>query len=524
MLLGIEDGIPPEVQEAFQETGTSHVIVISGSNIALLAGVLLALLGRLIGRIRAVIPVIVVIILYVLLVGAGPAALRAGLMGALFVGAIGLGRQSTAWVSLAASALLMTVLNPSVLWDVGFQVSFAATLGLIFLSPGIATQFHRAFGGRLAGEQAAPPLRAISDGLAATLAAQVLVMPVILFHFGRFSVTSLLANALILPAQPPIVAGGMLALLAGLVWEPLGRLIAWVPWLFLTYTTEVVELVAGLPFGVVEAGPWAKSAAIAYIVVLLSFLGLWKGTRMGFLALPPRRHLAMIGAIALPLWVGLAGASLRPDGMLHITFQPSVGSESALLTLPDGTRLLITDVVSEQSEAAISLTARRVELLLAPGGLEASDPMTQVSDGRWMDPTQLAPHTRLHLSGDVTLERLGDAEHWALALRYGAFQTILPATLDAPTQDALVDQRALSGTTLVKLPGGDTGCWPSEEFLNAATPQVLLWPDETTYPSAIAYRLTGWAQRVPGDAAIEVITDGKMIRLRQLTSAQGFLP
>jgi hypothetical protein len=420
--------------------------------------------------------------------------------------------------------MLMTVINPTALWDVGFQISFAATLGLILFSPWFMVQFHRAFGGRLAGEQARPPLRAIGDGLAATLAAQVLVTPVILFHFGRFSVTSLLANALILPAQPPILAGGMLALLAGLVWEPLGRVIAWIPWLFLTYTTKVVELVAGIPFGLVDAGPWAKSAAMAYVVVLLSGLGLWKGMQAGFLALPPRRHLVMIGAVALPLWMGLAGASLRPDGMLHITFLPSEGSESALLILPDGTRLLIADLALEQSERKAPLTTRRVDLIIAPEALEAPDPQTRVSGGRWIDATQLAPHTTLRLSGGVTLERLGDAEHWALAVRYGAFRTILPATLDLPTQNVLVGQRALPGITLLKLPGGDTGCWPSEDFLNTLAPQVLLWPIETTYPPSVAARLTGWAQGVPGDASIEVITDGTQFRLRQLTSSPGLLP
>lgn len=524
MLLGIEDGIPQDLLDAFQATGATHVIVISGSNIALLAGVLLALLGHLIGRTRAVIPVIVVIGLYVLLVGAGPAALRAGIMGALFAGAIGLGRQSTAWVSLAASAMLMTVINPTALWDAGFQISFAATLGLILFSPWLLTQFHRAFGGRLAGEQASPPLRAISDGLAATLATQVLVTPVFLYHFGRLSATSLLANALILPAQPPILAGGMLALLAGLVWEPLGRVVAWIPWLFITYTTEVVKLVAGLPFGVVDAGPWAKSAAMAYVVVLLSGLGLWKGMQTGFLALPPRRHLMMIGAVALPLWMGLAGASLRPDGMLHITFLPPDGSESALLTLPDGTRLLIADLASEQSEKKAPLPTRRVELIIAPAALQAPDPKTRQSGGRRLDPTQLAPHTTLRLSGGVTLERLGDAEHWALVVRYGAFRTILPATLDLPTQDALVDQGDLTGTTLLKLPGGGTGAWPNERFLNAATPQVLLWPLGTTYPPSVASRLTGRAQRIPDDATIEIITDGKQFRLRQLTSSPDLLP
>ncbi|MCX7669450.1 MAG: ComEC/Rec2 family competence protein, partial [Anaerolineae bacterium] len=91
MLLGIESGIPPAVDEAFKATGTAHVIVISGSNIALLTGVLMGVLGRSIGKAHAPLPVVVAIVLYVLLVGADPPALRAGIMGILYVVAAALG-------------------------------------------------------------------------------------------------------------------------------------------------------------------------------------------------------------------------------------------------------------------------------------------------------------------------------------------------------------------------------------------------------------------------------------------------
>jgi competence protein ComEC len=520
MLLGIESGIPQNVQDAFVATGTSHVIVISGSNIALLAGVLLVLLSRLIGRLRAVIPVIVAIGLYVLMVGAGPAAVRAGLMGVLFVGAIGLGRQSTAWVSLAAAAILMTALNPAALWDVGFQISFAATLGLILFSPWIMAQSRRAFGGKLAGEQAAPSVRALSDGLAATLAAQVLVIPVVLLHFGRFSLTSLVANALILPAQPPILTGGILTLLAGLAWEPLGRLVAGVPWLFLTYTTGVVELFAQFPFGVWDGGSQARGVAVAYIVVLLSVIGLSKGAQTGWLVLPSRRQLALIGAVALPAWIGVIGASSRPDGNLHITFLPSERSEIALLTLPGGDRVLIADAPVAESAAA----GQAIALVVAPETTRMPASSLRRSGQQRLDPAHIAPHATIRLADGVQLERLGSAHAWMFALRYGAFHTIVPTTLDGPTQDALMAERALTGITLLKLPGVGTGCWPTERFLDAATPQAILWPTETTYPPSVAALLAERAIRVPGDAAIEVITDGKQFRLRQFTPPQAHLP
>ncbi len=517
MILGIESGIPRDVADAFQATGTTHVIVISGSNIALLAGVLLAALGRLTGRNRAVIPVMVAIGFYVLLVGAGPSAVRAGVMGVLVVGAIALGRQSTAWVSLAASAVLMTIIDPLALWDVGFQISFAATLGLILFSPWFIEHFHGALGGRLMGDQAPSPISALGDGLAATLAAQVLVTPVLLFHFGRFSVTSLLANALILPAQPPILMGGMLTLLAGLVWEPLGRVIASVPWLFLTYTTEVVQLVARIPYGVVETGSWAQGMAVVYIAALIAGIGLRGATQRGWLALPRGEQLALIGAAALPLWVGLTAVSLQPDGRLHITFQSTESVETIRLTLPDGRRVLIADAPME------SVTGAPFDLIIAPETPDDLEAQTAGADERRIDPRELAPHTALQFAENLTVERLGNGESWALAIRYGEFSTLAPAALDVATQAALADERAATGITLLRLPGGGTGCWPAEDFLAAIAPQTLLWPTDTTYPPSVAAGLAGRALRTPGDAAIEVVTDGKRYGLRQLTASPGFL-
>ena len=225
MLLGIESGIPEDVSDAFKATGTTHVIVISGSNIALLSGVLMAGLSQVLGKRRAAFPAIAGIALYVLLVGADAAALRAGLMGILFILAIYLGRRSTAYVSLCASALFMTLFNPLTLWDIGFQLSFMATLGLILFTPAIEGQFERLLARRLAQDRTRRVMSVLNDALIVTLAAQVTTLPVIVYYFGRVSLISLVTNFFILPAQPPIMTGGMATLVAGLVWEPLAR--AW---------------------------------------------------------------------------------------------------------------------------------------------------------------------------------------------------------------------------------------------------------------------------------------------------------
>ncbi len=147
----------------------------------------------------------------------------AGLMGSLFILAIYFGRRSTAYVSLCASALLMTLLNPLTLWDIGFQLSFMATLGLILFTPTIEGQFERLLARGLTRERMRRVMGVLNDALIVTLAAQVTTLPVIVYYFGRISLISLVTNFFILPAQPPIMTGGMATLVAGLAWEPLAH-------------------------------------------------------------------------------------------------------------------------------------------------------------------------------------------------------------------------------------------------------------------------------------------------------------
>ena len=145
MLLGIEAGIPDELYEQFNATATSHVIVISGSNVALIAGIIGATAVRVVGRKRAVWPTVAGIACYALLVGGDAAVLRAAVMGSLVVVATALDRRSTALVSLAAACALMTVLNPLALWDVGLQLSSGATAGLILFVPVLTAWSRRGF-------------------------------------------------------------------------------------------------------------------------------------------------------------------------------------------------------------------------------------------------------------------------------------------------------------------------------------------------------------------------------------------
>ena len=159
----------------------------------------------------------------------------------------------------------------------------------------------------------------LNDALIVTLAAQVTTLPVIVYYFGRISLISLVTNFFILPAQPPIMTGGMATLVAGLAWEPLARGLALIPWLFLTYTTAVVRLTAAVPFASVDTGELGRVAALVYMAGLIGAL-LWREfRRRGWVTMSAGRAMGWAVAVALPLWLMgsvLAGAPRRQPAHL----------------------------------------------------------------------------------------------------------------------------------------------------------------------------------------------------------------
>jgi competence protein ComEC len=276
IILGVGHGLPKDLEEAFSITGTTHVLVISGSNIAFLAGILTAIGHRLLGKQKATPFVLAGITMYTILVGADAAVVRAAIMGGLYVLALHYGRQSHALISLMVAASMMTLFSPQTLWDVGFQLSFAATLGLILLVSPIQDALEAWLRKWLSEASVKPALNVLSDALIVTLAAQITTTPVILYTFRRLSLVSLLTNFLILPAQPGVMIWGGIATLLGLVWLPVGQAVGWIAWLFLTYTVRVVEITAQIPFAAIDIQRPSLIVIWLYYGLLLSWLA-WKG-------------------------------------------------------------------------------------------------------------------------------------------------------------------------------------------------------------------------------------------------------
>ncbi len=351
ILLGIDAGVPDRLDEAFQRTGTSHVLVISGSNVALLAGAMTALWGRLVGRRRAWLPTLLTIALYAVLVGGDAAVVRAAIMGGLVVAAHGLHRHSFALVSLAAACWVMTVATPLALWDVGFQLSAAATAGLIVLMPRMTAFIRRAIP---AAEKGTIPRGLVNgllmDGVASTIAASIMVTPLLAYHFGRVSVLGLVANLLIVPVQPWVMTAGSAGVVAGAMGLlPVAQGLIWTARLGLAWTVQVVDRMADLPGAEVMVTRMdGRSLAALYGVLALGVfytrLAAWGRHALAWLknagsarVMQPATA-ALLGVAALLVWWAVM---TQPDGRLHVWFLDVGQGDGILIQTPGGRQVLV---------------------------------------------------------------------------------------------------------------------------------------------------------------------------------------
>ncbi len=181
ILLGVDTGLPKDLQQAFKDTGTAHIIAISGFNIAIIAGLFSTFFSRMLGQTRGSIVAILGIAFYTFLVGADAAVVRAAVMGGLSLVIRQVGRRNDGLNALMLSAFIMSVFNPHIPWDVGFQLSFFATLGLILYAEPFQNWAVNLIT-RYTSEGTAQKLAApISEYILLTLAAQLTTLPIMAF-------------------------------------------------------------------------------------------------------------------------------------------------------------------------------------------------------------------------------------------------------------------------------------------------------------------------------------------------------
>lgn len=239
LFFGDEENISKEWKDKLNLTGTRHITAVSGMNITIISALIFNfLLFCGLWRHQAFYLSVILIILYILMIGFPASAVRAGVMGLLFLTAQHFGRMSTASRAIVFASTFMLLLNPLLLkLDVGFQLSFLATMGLIYLQPFFLNLFKKI-----------PNSIQLRYTLAATLAAQIFTLPILVYNFGRVPITSPLTNILIVPLLPLITILGFIFSFLGIFIQSLGLIFSWPVWLLLTYIVEVINFFTKIPF------------------------------------------------------------------------------------------------------------------------------------------------------------------------------------------------------------------------------------------------------------------------------------
>lgn len=237
--LGARKGILPALNDDFNATGTTHLIAISGFNITIIVTILMeAALLFSIPRKKAFYLVSLVLVCYIILIGFPASAVRAALMGWLVIFSRHVGRQLKLERAILLAACVMLFLNPKLLRDdAGFQLSFLAILGLVYLTPffkSILKFLPEKFGFR--------------ESLETTLAAQTSTMPLIAYSFARVSLVAPVVNLLVIPAAVWLTIGGSAAIILTGVFPFLEKFLFWPNYLILTYLIKVIQFFAKVPF------------------------------------------------------------------------------------------------------------------------------------------------------------------------------------------------------------------------------------------------------------------------------------
>jgi len=521
ILLGNESGIAPELDEAFSRVGASHIIAISGFNMVILSGAIMGLLRRLrLSDRKAAVIGIVVIAVYTLFVGANAAVVRAAIMSSLLIIGTAIKRKTYVPASLAFVACVMSLIHPLVLWDISFQLSFFATLGLALYADPLARYFDallvrlfpRSFARSVSGF--------LSEPLIVTLAVQITTLPIIALYFSRLSLVSILTNLLIVPVQAAVLILGIVATLTAFMMPGVAQILYWYDLILLTWTTEVVRTLARLPFADVEFQVDPRLITIYF--VLLIGVALMHATQPAW-ALRVGRFLRQRTVVSTTAFAGIATFFLigavyfsRPDGKLHLWLLDMGHSNAALIQTPGGAHILVDggrfpsrlltalgdrlpfndreiDVLAitqpdENEYGALSAVLNRYDV-----GVVVTNGQPNLSPAYISLQEQLADHEQvvatagytLTMDDGVALEVLHPHEQptisdglddsaLVLRVRYGNLSFLLTGDLSEAGQEALLNAGQWPLATVFQVPRHGSIRSLNAAFLAAVQPQVAL--------------------------------------------------
>ena len=507
ILLGNDNNLPDSVKLAYQATGTAHIIAISGFNMTVLAGFFLTIFSRPFNRYRATWITLLILIVYTLFVGSSPSVVRALIMAVIAYSGRLFGRKGGGLNALGLAAAVMLAIHPKLLWDASFQLSFGATFGLIVFAGPFGEELQKLIETRFSEETAARLAGPVNDNLLMSLAAQVTTLPIVALQFKRFSLTSLLANPLVLPVQQIILVFGMFTTFIGMLWTGAGKVLAALLWPLLAYSNRMVEAIAGLQNSSVtltgSAAVWISLIGIILIITGIIYIYRMKWLKKNWF---PVLFVGLALAAAL-VWT----AALRqPDGSLHLSLIRAEDGTALFLRSPNGETLVIDPqggantlaAALSQSippynfhlDAAFLTTHSAVDDLsalnerlpvnqavLAPSVYHLTDEETPLSLPEGMEIKELQEGESLLLDGAVQIRVLAsDSQHAALLLSYGDTHIFIPNGMD-PAAFKTYRSSSLRGLSVLILSDADVANLPAGMWQNYGA-RSILWNSTAVSP------------------------------------------
>jgi competence protein ComEC len=348
LVLGDDSRLDEGLARDFHATGLGHLLVVSGENVAMVLGPVLGLAMVLkLTRWPRFALGLGTVAFFVVLTGAEPSVLRAGVMASLTLVGVLMGRPRSTGSILAGAVLFLLALDPWLVWAIGFQLSVAATAGMVVMATPLAERLRFL-----------PRPVALASGT--TMAAQLGVTPLLLLHFHEVPGVTVVANLAAFPAVAPALLLGIAASVLGLVFVPLGRVVAFLALLPMRYLELIADKLAKAPVAYVTSrgGPWILAGGIATFV----FAAWWLH---GGRNLPRPAVVAAATLLPLLVWSSALSAGV-PDGLTVRFFDVGQG-DAALITSPSGAAVLV-DGGPDEEQVATELAAlgiKRLDVVVA---------------------------------------------------------------------------------------------------------------------------------------------------------------
>ena len=271
LLLGDDDNIDDDIEESFKISSLSHILAVSGMQVTYIITAMYFIFNNLLGKRKTKIVIIIILIFYTILTGFSPSIVRASIMGILIMGAGLFYRKNNIWNSIAISLLLMLIYNPFLITNVGLQLSYLGTIGIILLNKTFLRIFNKIrFEKYILNRKIINIVSKIIEILTVTISASIAVFPIMLYNFNLFGTYFLITNLLASIIIGPITIFGTVIVIISFVFLKIGKLLS----VILEISLNILVLVSNfskLPFSKIYITTPKISMIIIYYVLIIFF-------------------------------------------------------------------------------------------------------------------------------------------------------------------------------------------------------------------------------------------------------------